>query len=253
MKGKIFNSQEVQAMIAGTKTQFREVIKPQPTLAFNICIESGTISLMMSCGGFDNNEWCLNWKDFEDCFTPQELAKKGPYQVGQKIFVKEDFIADPSCDDDAWDEHDFTYQQWAWDYKNNHAKIPQSLKNNSNIFYRANSKDNDMMWDSGKKMPQWASRITLQIKEIRVERLGSISADDCWKEGIYYSSECCQNYIAVADCNGNPTPSCCNNPNVAHPQPQFEQVWNATHKKPEEKFEASPWVWKVEFEIINNK
>jgi len=31
MKGKIFNAQEVQALIAGNKTQFREVIKPQPS------------------------------------------------------------------------------------------------------------------------------------------------------------------------------------------------------------------------------
>jgi len=30
MKGKIFNTQEVQAIIAGNKTQFREVIKSQP-------------------------------------------------------------------------------------------------------------------------------------------------------------------------------------------------------------------------------
>ena len=29
MKGKIFNAQEVQAIIAGTKTMFREVIKPR--------------------------------------------------------------------------------------------------------------------------------------------------------------------------------------------------------------------------------
>ena len=32
MKGKIFNTQEVQAIIAGNKTMFREVIKPYPIL-----------------------------------------------------------------------------------------------------------------------------------------------------------------------------------------------------------------------------
>jgi len=31
---------------------------------------------------------------------------------------------------------------------------------------------------------------------------------------------------------------------------KFEQVWNATHKKPEEKFEANPWVWAIDFEVV---
>lgn len=30
MKGKIFNAQEVQAILNGSKVMFREVIKPQP-------------------------------------------------------------------------------------------------------------------------------------------------------------------------------------------------------------------------------
>ena len=33
---------------------------------------------------------------------------------------------------------------------------------------------------------------------------------------------------------------------------EFKHSWNATHKKPEEKFEANPWVWCVNFEVINN-
>ena len=101
-------------------------------------------------------------------------------------------------------------------------------------------------------MKQEHSRLTLLIKEIRVERLGDISEEDCEKEGIVYSPECCQNYIAVADCNGNPTPSCCNNPNLADPRIDFREKWNATHKEPEEKFEANSWVWVVSFEVINN-
>jgi hypothetical protein len=33
----------------------------------------------------------------------------------------------------------------------------------------------------------------------------------------------------------------------------FKRAWNATHKKPEEKFEASPWVWVICFEVKNDK
>jgi len=30
----------------------------------------------------------------------------------------------------------------------------------------------------------------------------------------------------------------------------FINYWNATHKKPEEKFEANPWVWVINFEVV---
>jgi hypothetical protein len=33
-------------------------------------------------------------------------------------------------------------------------------------------------------------------------------------------------------------------------KPHFAVWWNATHKKPEKKFEASPWVWSIQFEIV---
>jgi hypothetical protein len=31
---------------------------------------------------------------------------------------------------------------------------------------------------------------------------------------------------------------------------EFKDAWNASHKKPEEKFEADPWVWKIDFEVV---
>ena len=213
MKGKIFNAQEVQAIIAGTKTMFREVIKPQP-----IQLE-GFSDVYFDCYS-KGNPW--------NCYTkgnkqPLGTIAKCPYQVGQKIFVKESFV----------------------DFRSN----------NSDIFYKSDFEINnlvktaDLKWRPAQHMKQEHSRLTLEITDVKVERLQDISVDDCWKEGMDYLPECCQNYIAIPDCNGNPTPSCCNNPNVVHPQPQFEQIWNATHKKPEEKFEVNPFVWVVNFKI----
>ena len=194
MKGKIFNTQEVQAMLNGSKVMFREVIKPQPR---DELIERHGY---WGTGLHDDPRW-----------------EKAPYQVGQKIFVKESY----------WGRGD-------------------------NIIYKADYESYKPISLWCRAMKQEHSRLTPLIKEIKVERLAEISADDCWKEGIAYSPECCQNYIAVPDCNGNPTPSCCNNPNLADPRGDFKAIWNATHKKPEEKFEASPFCWVVSFEIINN-
>lgn len=228
MKGKIFNAQEVQAIIAGNKTQFREVIKPQPI---------GDKTTLVECP-----KNTFRWVKFGNPFNIASDLFDMPYQVGQKIFCKESWAVNKHYDN--------------FDPKTCFAAMGGDVK--YCVAYASNNEFKVDDWAgkkrSAKSMPQWASRLTPLIKEIGVERLQDISADDCWKEGIPYSPspECCQNYIAVPDCNGKSTPSCCNNPNLEDPRAAFESIWNAIHKKPEEKFEANPWVWKVEFEVINN-
>lgn len=94
-------------------------------------------------------------------------------------------------------------------------------------------------------MPQWASRLTLQIKSVGVERLDEISEEDAIAEGCSLENNyddlgrkieelAFQN--ALIDGSASKT--------------IFAKLWNATHKKPEEKFEASPWVWKVQMEVV---
>lgn len=52
------------------------------------------------------------------------------------------------------------------------------------IQYRADEDDSACTWIPSIFMPRWASRITLGITAIRVERLQSISLEDCRREGI---------------------------------------------------------------------
>ena len=147
MKSKVFTAQEVQSIIAGTKTMFREVIKPQ-------------------------------------------LPIKCPYHVGKKIFVKESFY------------EDLTYRKFAgFEAKDGLLEI------------------------NARSMKQEHSRLTLEITDVKVERLGKISEKDAFKEGVSYEGGC------------------------EIPRITFKMDWNGTHKKPEEKFEANPFVWVVDFKI----
>jgi predicted DNA-binding protein (UPF0251 family) len=177
MKGKVFTAPEVQAIISGNKKMFREVIKSKPL------IKRGDDYL------FDDNGKIVSQKD---CC---------PYQVGQKIFVKESFAA----------------------FRNN----------NSDIFY--NIKPSDIKWKPATHMKQEQSRLTLLIKEIRAERLADINEEDCINEGFDYDWLGGKGNILIAG-------SITNN---------FAKNWNATHKKPEEKFEANPFVWSIQFEVVN--
>jgi len=179
-KGKIFNAQEVLAIMRADKTMFREVIKNKTSFEdFLQTREVGdnwykdrTIS-MRGQGGL--------WGDY----TLERFVEKFcPYKVGQKIFVKESFNI-------------FAGQ----------VTYTQNLAN----------------WKPAKQMKQEHSRLTLQIKEIRVERLKDISEFEAFeKEGM---------------------PS-------GTPIYWFAEEWNSTHKKPEEKFEVNPWVWSIQFEVV---
>jgi hypothetical protein len=75
-------------------------------------------------------------------------------------------------------------------------------------------------------MKQEQSRLTLRITGVNVERLAEISEEDCIKEGVDPKT--------ITDINN-----------------YFRNLWNSTHKKPEEKWEANPWVWVYEYEVLS--
>jgi hypothetical protein len=221
MKGKIFNAQEVQAIIAGNKTMFREIAK---------------IKLSIASYNFDTKQ-----------FYDDPIFKKCPYQVGQKIFVKEEiahggyfgacfvYCADGTKSNKMWQTH--------W----------------SRHFRPANY------------MNEKQSRLTLEITDVKVERLKDISEEDAIKEGVnkLFTEEEMKHVLRVHQIEKNDTYKNylwhghigrtitkkqsdeweyqCSAYEKA--KDSFFSLWNATHKKSEEKFEANPFVWVVDFKI----
>jgi hypothetical protein len=70
-----------------------------------------------------------------------------------------------------------------------------------------------------------------------VERLQDISEEDAIAEGIPLSKEFKDRYYTPEG-------------NYAVPKIAFMRWWNFTHKKPEAKFEANPFVWSIQFEVV---
>ncbi len=87
-------------------------------------------------------------------------------------------------------------------------------------------------WRPSIHMPRWASRIDLLITGIRVERLQDISDLDCCDEG----------YDGPAVTADNQWPSI----------NWYERLWDSIYGKKEgENWQANPWVWVINFEKID--
>ena len=95
-------------------------------------------------------------------------------------------------------------------------------------------------WRPSIHMPREAARIFLRVTDVRVERLQSISYDDCLREGI--------------------TEEKINERDVFRPASSakrlFARLWNRTLKPADRGlygWDANPWVWVIEFERISKE
>lgn len=102
------------------------------------------------------------------------------------------------------------------------------------IIYRANyvAGAGSMKWTPSIHMPRWASRITLEVTGVRIERVQEISEEDAMAEGVW-----CELYGVPED---------------AAPEPReiFETSWDEIYAQRGYSWKANPWVWVVEFKRL---
>lgn len=115
-------------------------------------------------------------------------------------------------------------------------------------------------------MPRWASRITLRITDVRVERLQDISEDDAHAEGFKarpFHGPWWQGYRDMGDGQmlhqqsvGDTPPDWMIEPKKMPPTPwldlsardAFRAIWMDLYGP--DAWEANPWVWVIEFERV---
>jgi len=105
------------------------------------------------------------------------------------------------------------------------------------IIYRAADEyasivddDPDNTWKPSIHMPRWASRITLKITDIRVERLQEIKYEGMKAEGCLPKN-------------------CCGGERETLRKEYWIPLWNSIYKK-ENTWQDNPWVWVIEFKVI---
>ena len=212
----IFNAEMVRAILDGRKTQTRRPIKWKQTRFTEIGERE------------DGSKW--PWS--EDAEHACDFWHPCPFgAVGDRIWVRETWgVVSHAFSDDG------LMIDWVPDRPTT-AIHEMPFGNGYYSGYAIYAADGDFTWgdDDGYEdgrscwkpsihMPRAASRILLEITDVRVERLRSMSQDDARAEGVIAASGPMEAGLA------------------------FRELWDSIYG--EESWKANPWVWVIEFKRV---
>lgn len=233
----LYSGEMVRAILDGRKTNTRRVIKPLPAdnalfpgkwdggIWGNVPLRDGTWGdIKCPYGKPGDRLWVREtWRTgtLLDKFSPKQIQTKceeAGYQTNKTGSVCPlKYEADGKIT--TWGPHDhYDFGDW--------GRVRQSIY-----------------------MMRWASRITLEITDIRVERLQDISEEDALKEGSFLQKCPCPEMQKI---KLNPK----NIWDVAFKQTgchvhgqEFKHLWDSINDK-KHPWKDNPWVWVVEFRRI---
>lgn len=162
------------------------------------------------------NWWrCLDPEDAEDLAQAVTMCPYGA--PGDRLWVQETYAVD----------------------------VPGCLRG---LSYRADHQDprgdgpaHPMRWRPANHMPRGASRLTLEVTAVRVERLQDISEADAIAEGIEPVPGGYRNYMPEREAQGIAT-------SFASPRESFFSLWESIHGA--DSLASNPWDWVVEFKVV---
>jgi len=204
----IFSTEMVQAILEDRKTQTRRIIKPQP-----LWEESPTLC--------DDNYWRGRFEtlDKHSRYPDIDIEEiKCPYGIASdRLWVRETWRAEEL---DPYGEDGIRYKaDRAFIQIENSQKASEKWLDAR--YTKKGDRYPDGQWRPSIFMPRWASRITLEIKDVKVERVQKITEEDAIAEG-------CAGAFLPADC-------------------EFELLWNSFNAKRGYGWNKNPWVWVVKF------
>lgn len=228
----LFSGAMVRAILEGRKTQTRRLVKPQPS---------------------------EEWLPVVEHYCPTLVSRAGEEYPGDEVFGASDEREGRICPfgspgDRLWVRETWGYRCTAWtmsdefdrvqieyladlekvEYQRNHGDcsgLPKQRRQRDgehNCDYGFYLKSYWRQWRPSIFMPRWASRLTLEVKAVRVERLQEISEADAFAEGI-----------SGGDWLGDPVGT-------------YRKLWDSINAKSGHGWNTNPWVWVLEFERVND-
>lgn len=220
----LFSAPMIRAILAGTKTQTRRVVNPQPPTpeqfpgsSFGMWKrpDADRWEITGSVGVARDNGFRVWWK---------------PYcNVGDRLWVRENVLFHPA--------NNFLYKIGSG--RKHHAAdlSPDELKQRKHEGWRCVPSIH---------MPRWASRIILEVTGVRVERLQDIGELDALAEGVE-----CERIIHGTmmtsdgkEVTGEWADGCARD--------GYRNLWDSINgADPAKCWKASPWVWVVSFRRVD--
>lgn len=142
-------------------------------------------------------------------------------------------------------DHLWVRESWAHDAASLEAlrsEVDDCYGSSHGPYYRADQmhEGSGLRWRSTVQMPRWASRLTLAITDVRVERLQNISDADAIAEGIegpYRVPHVA--YKVPGD----------SKPRYSTAVAAFETWWDLQHEK-KAPWSTAPFVWVISFKVL---
>lgn len=218
----LFSAPMVLALLAGRKSQTRRLVKPPPWADRNYQPGAPMWTHDKLSGFFAEHV-------FGHCLASIAGCPHGA--VGDRLWVRE-----------AW-------LQWACP-RHDEGQAPGTrcdCDDPKSIRYQADHPEgtdreiHSVRWRPSIHMPRWVSRITLELTEVRVERLQDISEEDARAEG-------CPGHDVEPIAEGGTIYSMKGRSSAPSPLAHFRILWESLHGP--DSWALNPWLWVLSFRRV---
>ncbi len=202
----LFSGPMIRAILENRKTMTRRIIKP----------------------------------DLMQCLTPEDEPEVFvgwcPYgQPRSRLWVRE-----------TWGIYTESWTDYGWE-GDGIADMPipvqlpaSTMHRKYHVVYKADGYEADPgeKWRPSIHMPRWASRITLEVTDVRVEKLQDISEEDAIAEGLVaWTSNEGKIHYGIS------------RPDVWEQDPRltYKRLWDSINASRGYSWQSNPWIWSVSF------
>lgn len=252
-----FKGPAIRALIEGRKLQHRVPLKLRGHKSFS---EFGPSDTRGYDWHFRDAE--MRWHDLRDA----ELLARLPYAVGDLLWVREtwqvvrgtlDYETGGDYDCFPWNEEidgnprDFLDRDARYGHAAHLYYAADGEGKNPGVFYPLTAitgkkvlRRPEITWQPSTRMPRWASRLTLEVTDVRVQRLQDITEEDAQAEGASP-----REFRTVIPVNGKPIGA--TRPYTIPPsyRGSFANLWDRISGERGFGWDSNPWVAALTFTV----
>ena len=236
--GILFSAPMVRALLAGTKTQTRRLVKEPKCARVHGRRSLPHDSFFVDDGFTGGKEPYLHWKytggdHGDDVLHSRVYAPHGP--VGRIVYAKETWAA-------------FTHPDYYTGECDELTCSPAEMRDPngqwvdaSDVVFAADGKSFPERWRPSIHMPRWAARLWFRVTRVRLERVQAITEEDARAEGVTTSTDGLVNGKKGVIHTFGPD---------AH-RKMYALLWDEINGAGS--WGANPWVWVYDFRRVDGR